>query len=145
SLADRLIPSFGSQEAVFETQEQRQNHMVAMSAIIALSVMDRADALNASDDESKLRAIYSEREMAILAEELPIEVVVPLCCTRFSLSEPLKVSSNIRIEPLDDLTHLARAPRWPSSSETVPAAVLSAASHAIVIHGIRIPNKTPAD
>ena len=141
SLLERFTPTIEG-ERLFDTEEQWQNFIEAMAAILALSVMDRADALGVTDDESKLRAIYSQREMGILAEDLPIELVAPLCCTRFSVSKPLRIASNIRIEPMDNLMHLARSPRW-SSIDTIPPAVISAASHAIVIEGIRISNSVP--
>lgn len=108
-------------------------------ADLALSVMDRAVAVGA-DNDTALLDIYRQRERSWLADELPAQLLVPLALTQLELEEPLPLSETVRLERLDQATQAARVPS-PGGLSTVPSPVIGAATHAIVIDGVRIPNR----
>lgn len=115
-----------------------QNEVCALP----LSLLNRARALDVSG-EDELLSLYLERERAWLLDPLPIEYVVPLALTAFDLDHPLVIDEATRIEPLDEGTQAARAPRALSVS-SVPDTVIGAATHALVLAGYTLPNPGPA-
>lgn len=111
------------------------------AASLPLSIMNRAAALGVRDPDHLL-ALYIQRERAWLLSRLPVEYLIPLALTSLDLDEPLILDDATRLEPLDRLTHAARATSWGGMS-TVPDPVVSAATHAIVFSGHAIANPGP--
>ena len=110
------------------------------AADLVLSVVDRARALGRPYDHETLLAAYRERERSILATELTADLVAPLVLTNFELDKPLEVGDGVRLEKLDEPTQLARAREY--SIEGVSPLVSGAATHAVVITGVRIDNSS---
>ena len=134
-LIERLIPIPREQLSADEEWLQIAANVIAH---FALAIMDRAEALGVRDEDD-VRSIYIELERSLLATELAAELVVPLALTRIELEEPLIVAPGIRIEPMDEALNAARAPSTLSQG-IVPLPVVSAATHAIVIEDVIIPN-----
>jgi hypothetical protein len=111
------------------------------AADLVLSVVDRARALGRPYDPETLLTAYRERERSILASELDADLVVPLVLTNLELDEPLELGDGVRLEKLDEATQLARA-RDHYSIEAVPPAVSGAATHAVVITGVKLDNSS---
>ncbi len=111
------------------------------AANLVLSVVDRARALGRPYDSTTLLSAYRERERSILAAELDADLVAPLVLTRLELDEPLELGDGVRLEKLDEATQLARA-RDHYSIEAVPPVVSGAATHAVVITGVKIDNSS---
>jgi hypothetical protein len=111
------------------------------AADLVLSVVDRARALGRPYDPETLLTAYRERERSILASELDADLVVPLVLTNLELDEPLELGDGVRLEKLDEATQLARA-RDHYSIEAVPPVVSGAATHAVVITGVKIDNSS---
>jgi hypothetical protein len=111
------------------------------AADLVLSVVDRARALGRPDDPETLLTAYLERERGILAPELDADLVAPLVLTSLELDEPLELGDGVRLEKLDEPTQLARA-RDHYSIEAVPPVVSGAATHAVVITGVKIDNSS---
>lgn len=111
------------------------------AADLVLSVVDRARALGRPNDPETLLAAYREHERGILAPELDADLVAPLVLTSLELDEPLELGDGVRLEKLDEPTQLARA-RDHYSIEAVPPVVFGAATHAVVIAGVKIDNSS---
>jgi len=112
---------------------ERQDWLIDFEAAqLPLTLLDRMYAVGAHDDVALL-ALYRERETAWLSDRLPVERVFPLALTALDLDEALVIDDRTRIEPLDDGTHAARAPRSTGGLDAVPAPVIDAATHAIII------------
>lgn len=119
-----------------------EGRMLALEvADLPLSLLDRARATGAATDDALL-ALYLERERAWLVDRLPVEYVIPLALTALDLDAVLTIDNRTRIEPLDEATQAARAPT-DSFISSVPDAVVSAATHAIVLSGRQLPNPGP--
>jgi len=108
---------------------------------LPLSLLDRSRATGAVTDEELLR-IYLDRERAWLLDPLPVDYVIPLTLTGLELDEPLVLDASTTIEPLDEASQAARAPRS-STIGSVPEPVVGAATHAIVSSSHRLPNPGP--
>ena len=134
-LLARLVPL---PQDEFGTDESWNQITANVAAHFALMVLDRAAALSL-ESETDLRSIYTELERGVLADELPIELVVPLALTRMELDAALEVSEEVRIEPIDDATQVARAPSTESRG-IAPIPVVAAATHAIIVDGLSLPN-----
>lgn len=111
------------------------------AADLVLSVVDRARALGRPYDPETLLTAYRERERSILAPELDADLVAPLVLTSLELDEPLVLGNGVRLEKLDEPTQLARA-RDHYSIEAVPPVVSGAATHAVVVTGVKIDNSS---
>jgi hypothetical protein len=111
------------------------------AADLVLSVVDRARALGRPYDPETLLTAYRERERGILAPELDADLVAPLVLTSLELDEPLELAAGVRLEKLDEATQLARA-RDHYTIEAVPSMVSGAATHAVVITGVKIDNSS---
>jgi hypothetical protein len=111
------------------------------AADLVLSVIDRARALGRPYDPDALLTAYQERERSILAPELDADLVAPLVLTRLELDEPLELGEDVRLERLDDAIQLARA-RDHYTIEAIPTVVSGAATHAVVIKGVKIDNSS---
>jgi hypothetical protein len=61
-----------------------------------------------SDDD--LLSVYCLLERGLLAEQLPVEVVVPVALTKFDAPEPVVLGKHARLEPLSEDLQKARAP-----------------------------------
>jgi hypothetical protein len=111
------------------------------AADLVLSVVDRARSLSRPYDLETLLTAYRERERSILAPELDADLVAPLVLTNFELDEVLELGNGVRLEKLDEPTQLARA-RDHYSIEAVPPVVSGAATHAVVVTGVKIDNSS---
>jgi hypothetical protein len=111
------------------------------AAELVLSVVDRARALGRPYDPETLLTAYRERERSILALELDADLVAPLVLTNLELDESLELGDGVRLEKLDEATQLARA-RDHYSIEAVPPVVSGAATHAVIITGVKIDNSS---
>ncbi len=114
------------------------------AAGLVLSVVDRARALGRPHDHETLLTAYRERERGLLAAELDADLVAPLVLTNLDLGEPLDLGDGVRVEKLDEATQLARA-RDSYTIEAVPPVVSGAATHAVVITGVKVDNSSLAD
>jgi hypothetical protein len=94
-------------------------------------------------DEVSFRPIYEEWERASFSETLTIDVLVPLLFITFSFDK-LDLEGNLSIESMDERVQLSRNTK---SSITTSAhdAVIGAATHALVLRGWQINNKTKRD
>jgi hypothetical protein len=114
------------------------------AADLVLSVVSRARALGHPNDPETLLAAYRERERAILAPDLVADLVAPLALTSLDLDGPFDLGDGVRLEKLDEATQLARAHAYSGRAETVPSALQAAATHAVVITGVKVDNSSPA-
>jgi hypothetical protein len=108
---------------------------------LPLSILERSRAGGVCDD-ADLLALYVQRERAWLLDSLPVEYVIPLAPTALDLDEVLQLDDNVRLERLDPGTQASRAPAS-STIATVPAPVVSAATHALVVGPLMIENAGP--
>jgi hypothetical protein len=113
----------------------------AQAAGLVLSVVDRARALGRPYHHETLLTAYRERECSVLATELDADLVAPLVLTRLDLGEPLDLGDGVRVEKLDEAIQLARA-RDTRTIEAVPLVVSGAATHAVVITGVKVDNSS---
>jgi hypothetical protein len=111
------------------------------AADLVLSVVDRARALGRPYNPETLLTAYRERERSILAPELDADLVAPLVLTSLELDESLELGNGVHLEKLDEPTQLARA-RGHYSIEAVPPVVSGAATHAVVVTGVKIDNSS---
>jgi hypothetical protein len=102
-------------------------------------IISRAEAL-AVDADQDILDIYLKLEKARFAKILRGDLVVPMALTKLDVSQPLEVSSNLHIEPLDEPMQCARAVSWMQQGRASPL-VISAATHAVVIRDIEIANE----
>ncbi len=107
------------------------------AANIVLDTIDRIYALGAPDDPVTLHHVYSERERAFLASELTADIVAPLIMTNLDIDDTLDLGGGVRIERLDDAM-IRAASRDRYSVDAVPASVSDAATHAMVIAGVKL-------
>lgn len=77
-----------------------------------------------------------------MVDPLPVEYVIPLALTPFNFDGPVEIDDSTRIEPIDELTQMARTPS-DFSATAVPDPVISAATHALVLSGHTIANPGP--
>jgi hypothetical protein len=110
-------------------------------AQLALSLLARAQATGVTTDDALL-PLYLERERAWLLDPLPVEYVVPLALTAMELDGVLVIDASTRIEPIDNATQAARAPREHLFTG-VPDPVIEAATHALVLSGCQLANPGP--
>jgi hypothetical protein len=84
--------------------------------------------------------LYGQRERPLVEEKLPVEVVVPIALTMFEGSESLRLTSTLRVEPIDEKSQLAR---YPSDSlwTDVHNCVLAGATHAAVFENYEVPSQ----
>ena len=108
------------------------------AAGLATSVMARADALGIGSD-AELTQLYEEREAALLAPSLAVELVVPLTVVDIEFEERLPVSEHVWIERMQDKLQIARAP-VDSSIYAVPSPLAGAAVVAVVVDGLTLEN-----
>lgn len=106
-------------------------------------VISRAEAIGASTD-SDLREIYLALERARFAKVLHGDLVVPLALTPFEFDGVFEVAPGVLIEPLTEEIQCARAPSI-SNSGKVSAFVIAAATHAVVVKDVSIPNASWRD
>jgi hypothetical protein len=125
------------------TAERITSFVRRQAADLVLSVVDRARALGRPHDPETLLAAYRERERSHLATELDADLVAPLVLTRLDLEEPLDLGDGVRLEKLDEGLQLARA-RNTHTVEAVPLPVAGAATHAVVITGVKVDNSSLA-
>jgi hypothetical protein len=104
-------------------------------------IITRAEALGTTDDGSML-SIYCQIERAKFAERLTTQLLVPLALTRLELQGTLEVAPGVRIETLDEDTQRARAVST-VFLDRVPAHLIAAATHAIVVDDVEIDNTHP--
>jgi hypothetical protein len=129
------------QESAQVPDEPKMWLVKLQAANLVLSVIDRARALGRPHDPETLLTAYRERECSILAPELDADLIAPLVLTNLELDEPIELGDGVRLEKLDEATQLARA-RDHYSIEAVPPAVSGAATHAVVITGVKIDNSS---
>lgn len=112
--------------------------MMTVSAIgVVADVLNRAESTGVRDRVG-LAEIYRQLECALLAPELPGDIVIPLMLRRLDITEPLQVAAGITLEALTEQEQLARAVTVTLSD--VNAYLIAAATHAIVIHDQVLPN-----
>lgn len=111
------------------------------AAGLVLSVVDRARALGRPRDHDTLLTAYRERERGLLATELDANLVAPLVLTSLDLGELLDLGDGVRVEKLDEAIQLARA-HDSHTIEAVPLVVSGAATHAVVITGVKVDNSS---
>lgn len=114
------------------------------AADLVLSVVSRARALGHPDDPETLLTAYRERERAILAPDLVADLIAPLVLTSLDLDGQLELGDGVRLEKLDEPIQLARACAYSGHADTVPSPLQAAATHAVVITGVRVDNSSPA-
>ena len=113
------------------------------AARLVLSVVARARALGRPYDPETLLAAYREHERSLLATELEADLVAPLVLTRLDLEEPLDLGGGVRLEKLSEEIQLARA-RDSYPIEAIAPPVSGAATHAVVITGVKVDNSSLA-
>ncbi len=136
-LTDNMLLTDHGPDRVNDEREMLQYHITEL----AISIIDRYLHFNGTtefEDDVVLR-LYLEREAAILDTDLPIEFIVPILATHFSIPDVLLLSENTRIERLDSLMQLARMRNSPSLA-SVPEPLLGAATHALVLTGFNVPH-----
>jgi len=85
---------------------------------------------------------YVEVEYGLLEERLPIEIVVPVALTPFDFDGSLDIGENLAIERMADEWQLARMPESKvGAGAAANSAVISAATHALVLRGWAMPNE----
>jgi hypothetical protein len=105
------------------------------------SIIDRAEVLGTTSDDAILD-LYCDIEKSRFAPELATQILVPICLTRLELTETLEIGPGVRIEPMDERTQRARAVSVIFTNR-VPAHLVAAATHAIVVDDIKIANPYP--
>lgn len=84
-----------------------------------------------------VETVYREHERALLADTLPVDVVVPITLTQLDIDEPLHLGDDVWVEALDEPTQRARAVDLNSS---INAYLVSAATHAVVLRNREVDN-----
>jgi hypothetical protein len=105
---------------------------------LALSVLERWVALGTAATD--LMAVYCEVERGVLQPTLQAELLVPLTLAALDLVEPLVVSDQVRIEPIDDPTQASRAEEL-AGIIAVPQPLVGAATHMAVVTGVELSNR----
>ncbi|WP_157553400.1 HEPN domain-containing protein [Jiangella gansuensis] len=121
-----------------DADERREQIEFETLRLLLGRILNRADAVDA-EAEDDLRRIYAELEQARFAAELTGDVVVPLVAVTFELDEPIRLDTDIWLEPLTEADHRARALPW-HRHDTVNPYVAAGATHAVVTRGVRFPN-----
>jgi hypothetical protein len=91
---------------------------------------------------AQLRERYVEVEYGLLEERLPVEIVVPVALTPFDFDGRLDIGENLAIERMADEWQLARMPESEGAGAAANSAVISAATHALVLRGWTMPNES---
>jgi hypothetical protein len=110
----------------------------------ALEVLNRLLNLYGDDfSDEQLRSTYREYERGVLAEQLPIAIVVPIALTPFELESRISLNDRMSVERMSDDWQLARATRGAQYGEGAGASpvVVGAATHALVLDFWWLPNR----
>jgi hypothetical protein len=114
--------------------------MVSGDAVrLVATTLNRAASVG-DFSEATLLEIYRQLEQGLLADELRGDLIYPLALRRLEISESIKVSEGVFIEPLTPETQLARAISGGSSSNVNPYLV-AAATHAVVLKNRTFDNR----
>lgn len=135
-------PQFESRMSyISQTEEKRDRRRAQIEyeyAMFVGEIIGRAE-FQGSESDADLVEIYAALERARFAQELTGDLVVPLSLTAFDFEGRFEVSEDIYIEELDESMQRARAlPMFGSGK--VSALVVAAATHAVVIRGVTVPN-----
>jgi Apea-like HEPN len=137
---------FKSRFVVLLQQADEETAEPMMRISVAALVLDVFDHLmhTAGDDfdNVEVRAAWLPVEAGLLAEQLPVEVHVPIVLSHFETRESVELQPDIRIEPIPLELQLARVPdvSWGSA---VHSTVLAAATHSFVFPGYSLPEDDP--
>jgi hypothetical protein len=106
---------------------------------VPLDVLDRLMHV-AGDDfgESDFESVWLPIRNGLLWDQLPIDVVVPICLSTFQAREGIQLVPGVRLEPIPEGEQRARVPQsiWNAAASE---SVLAAATHAFVFEGYVIP------
>ncbi|MDA0161338.1 HEPN domain-containing protein [Solirubrobacter ginsenosidimutans] len=140
---DRLGSYFGAHAQANVPDNFKRLFFLINVGEVPTQVFERTVHLHGPDfREEDIEPIYEEVETAILVEQLPIAIVVPIALTHFETPSVLPVADNVVIAKLLDDLQLARA-RGSSSGATVNQTVVNAATHALVLLGWQMTSPNP--
>jgi hypothetical protein len=123
-----------SENVEFRESGLRDDYLGFIVAIIA-----RADATGIESDDELLN-IYLALERARFAPELTGDLLVPVTLTDFGYETSIELGGGVRVERLTSEFQCARAPSSGFSGSVNPY-LTAAATHAIVVPRITIPNQ----
>lgn len=89
-------------------------------------------------EPSALKKIYKQLETGFFADELPIDIVVPIVLTKFEM-DTITIDERIELKRMSDGFQLSRAQ---NSDSNVNPNILYAATHALILKGFTIKNST---
>jgi len=93
---------------------------------------------SANFEPSALKPIYKQLETGLFANELPIDIVVPIILTKFEM-DTITIDERIELKKMSDSFQLSRAQ---NSDSIVNSNILYAATHALVLKDFTIKNST---
>jgi hypothetical protein len=139
---ENLRTRFGGLE-VPEDREMTERFTQVLIAARVLDVFDHVmHTIGPRFDEDDAKAAWVPFETGLVADQLPVEIHVPVVLTHFEADAPVEIQPDVRLEPIRDALQLARVPdvSWGSA---VHSTVLAAATHSFVFLGNRLPNTDP--
>lgn len=87
-------------------------------------------------EPSALKPIYKQLEIGLFANELPIDIVVPIVLTKFEM-DTITIDERIKLTRMSDGFQVSRAQ---NSDSSVNPNILHAATHALVLKDLTIKN-----
>ena len=124
-----------------KAKDVRERFVRISADLLAEQLMERFLHLHdkAEVTDTLLLPIYLPLEAPVLEDELKFDVVVPIVVMHFPDVTEKTIVESVTLRRLSDQEHLARWPLGPSTTESVNATVLSAATHAFVLTGHTVP------
>lgn len=125
--------------AVWSDDQEKQRQQVEYELLMLIgNLIGQAVATGVETDED-LRELYAQIERGRTDTELRGDLVVPLALTAFRTDQVHEVVPGVELTPIDLATQQARAPHWVGTGRASPY-VIAAATHALVIRDVTVPN-----
>jgi hypothetical protein len=124
-----------------EMDEWRERWVRTGASLIPLQILDRLMNTKGDDfSESDLGDAWAPQRNALLWDNLPVEIVVPIALVRFDAEAPIELAPGTMLEPIPEDEQRARVPRqiWDGAANQC---VVAAATHAVRIRGYELPGR----
>jgi hypothetical protein len=110
---DRIRAHFLPQRAFDERNEMLEGLLAIQVRGLAIAIIDRSIHLFGEQDITfeQILPSYLELEAGVLADQLAIEILVPLALTHVGADDRIQLDDFAYIERMSEETHLARYPR----------------------------------
>jgi hypothetical protein len=124
-----------------EMDEWRERWVRTGASRIPLEILDRLMNMKGDDfSEGDLCDAWAPRRNALLWDNLPVEIIVPIPLVRFDAPVPIELAPGMMLEPIPEGEQRARVPKqiWNGAANQC---VVAAATHAVVIRGYELPGQ----